>query len=261
VNCDSAFYWHFVLGHQYSDDDLHIFCNIQIRSDKAREYLLAMPRKRPIPFSHKFHNADPLALRLLERLLAFDPKDRPTAEEVYSLGQNMLFLMSAPALSLYLCNLVQALADPYFSGLSKLELEPSAQPISKVDFEFEGRKLTKASVREMIYREVCNHFRSGWNICYSVNIGFLIFLVQTDFGVPSTDASGVHRRWRADSLPISKVQICTIGFWSTLYALLPSAQYLSISLVIRMRITILELLCMFSILVSKHFFPRNCNIY
>jgi len=42
-----------------------------------------MPRKPPIPFSHKFHNADPLALRLLERLLAFDPKYRPTAEEVY----------------------------------------------------------------------------------------------------------------------------------------------------------------------------------
>ncbi|AQK60963.1 Mitogen-activated protein kinase 17 [Zea mays] len=90
-----------------------------------------MPRKRPIPFSHKFRNADPLALRLLERLLAFDPKDRPTAEE--------------------------ALADPYFSGLSKLELEPSAQPISKVDFEFEGRKLTKAGVREMIYREILEY--------------------------------------------------------------------------------------------------------
>ncbi|XP_066329234.1 mitogen-activated protein kinase 13-like isoform X2 [Miscanthus floridulus] len=103
----------------------------KIHSDKAREYLLAMPRKRPIPFSHKFHNADPLALRLLERLLAFDPKDRPTAEE--------------------------ALVDPYFSGLSKLELEPSAQPISKVDFEFEGRKLTKAGVREMIYREILEY--------------------------------------------------------------------------------------------------------
>ncbi|CAD6248158.1 unnamed protein product [Miscanthus lutarioriparius] len=103
----------------------------KIRSDKAREYLLAMPRKRPIPFSHKFHNADPLALCLLEHLLAFDPKDRPTAEE--------------------------ALADPYFSGLCKLELEPSAQPISKVDFEFEGRKLTKAGVREMIYREILEY--------------------------------------------------------------------------------------------------------
>ena len=48
--------------------------------------IIGMPRKPPIPFSHKFHNADPSALRLLERLLAFDPKDRPTAEEVYFLG-------------------------------------------------------------------------------------------------------------------------------------------------------------------------------
>lgn len=55
-------------------------------------------------------------------------------------------------------NLVQALADPYFRGLPKLEREPSAQPISKLDFEFEERKLTKDDVREMIYREVCNHY-------------------------------------------------------------------------------------------------------
>lgn len=41
-----------------------------------------MRKKQPVPFSQKFPNADPLALRLLERLLAFDPKDRPTAEEV-----------------------------------------------------------------------------------------------------------------------------------------------------------------------------------
>jgi len=41
-----------------------------------------MRKKQPVPFAQKFSNADPLALRLLERLLAFDPKDRPTAEEV-----------------------------------------------------------------------------------------------------------------------------------------------------------------------------------
>jgi hypothetical protein len=41
-----------------------------------------MRKKKPIPFSQKFPNADPLALRLLERMLAFEPKDRPTAEEV-----------------------------------------------------------------------------------------------------------------------------------------------------------------------------------
>ena len=41
-----------------------------------------MRKKQPVPFSQKFPNADPLALRLLERLLAFDPKDRSPAEEV-----------------------------------------------------------------------------------------------------------------------------------------------------------------------------------
>lgn len=41
-----------------------------------------MRKKQAIPLSHKFPNVDPLALRLLERLLAFDPKDRPSAEEV-----------------------------------------------------------------------------------------------------------------------------------------------------------------------------------
>jgi mitogen-activated protein kinase 1/3 len=41
-----------------------------------------MRKKPPVPFPQKFPNVDPLALRLLEGLLAFDPKDRPTAEEV-----------------------------------------------------------------------------------------------------------------------------------------------------------------------------------
>jgi len=41
-----------------------------------------MRKKKPVPFSQKFPNVDPLALRVLERMLAFEPKDRPTAEEV-----------------------------------------------------------------------------------------------------------------------------------------------------------------------------------
>lgn len=55
---------------------------LQIRNEKARRYLGGMRRKNPVPFTQKFPNVDPLALRLLERLLAFDPKDRPSAEEV-----------------------------------------------------------------------------------------------------------------------------------------------------------------------------------
>ncbi|KAK7320193.1 hypothetical protein RJT34_04929 [Clitoria ternatea] len=103
----------------------------RIRNEKARRYLSNMRKKQPVPFSQKFPNGDPLALRLLERLLAFDPKDRPTAEE--------------------------ALADPYFNGLANVEREPSTQPISKLEFEFERRKLTKDDVRELIYREILEY--------------------------------------------------------------------------------------------------------
>lgn len=48
----------------------------------------------------------------------------------------------------------QALADPYFHGLANLDNEPSRQPISKLEFEFERMKLIKDDVRELIYREV-----------------------------------------------------------------------------------------------------------
>ncbi|MED6108598.1 Mitogen-activated protein kinase 10 [Stylosanthes scabra] len=66
-----------------------------------------------------------------ERLLAFDPKDRPTAEE--------------------------ALADPYFKGLAKVEREPSCQPITKMEFEFERRRVTKEEIRELIFREILEY--------------------------------------------------------------------------------------------------------
>ncbi|XP_006469176.1 mitogen-activated protein kinase 9 [Citrus sinensis] len=102
-----------------------------IRNEKAKRYLSSLRRKWAVPFSHKFPGADPLALRLLQRLLAFDPKDRPSAEE--------------------------ALADPYFHGLANLEEEPSRKPISKLVFEFERRKLIKDDVRELIYREILEY--------------------------------------------------------------------------------------------------------
>ncbi|GMJ10051.1 MAP kinase 19, ARABIDOPSIS THALIANA MAP KINASE 19 [Hibiscus trionum] len=91
-----------------------------VRNDKARKYLLEMQKKQPVPFS-KFLNADRLAVRLLLWLLAFDPKDRPSAE--------------------------QALADPYFKGLAKIERKPSCWPISKLEFGFERRRLTKEDIK------------------------------------------------------------------------------------------------------------------
>ena len=46
-----------------------------------------------------------------------------------------------------LCASQAALADPYFAGLSQPAREPSAQPVSKLAFEFERRKLQVDEVR------------------------------------------------------------------------------------------------------------------
>ncbi|KAE8683522.1 hypothetical protein F3Y22_tig00111201pilonHSYRG00036 [Hibiscus syriacus] len=111
----------------------HVLKALAIRNEKARRYLSSMRKKPPVPFSQKFPNVDLGALRLLECLLAFDPKDRPTTDE--------------------------ALADLYFYGLANVDREPSTQPISKLEFEFERRKLAKDDVRELIYRE--EYLRGG----------------------------------------------------------------------------------------------------
>ncbi|KAL5215732.1 hypothetical protein ABZP36_007133 [Zizania latifolia] len=79
----------------------------RIRYEKARRYLSCMRKKHHVPFSQKFRHTDPLALCLLECLLVFDPKDRPSAEE--------------------------ALADPYFTSLANVECRefyPAQIPLS-----------------------------------------------------------------------------------------------------------------------------------
>ncbi|ONI31701.1 hypothetical protein PRUPE_1G325700 [Prunus persica] len=121
----------------------------RIRNEKARRYLSSMKKKKSVPLSQKIPNADPLALRLLERLLAFDPRDRLSAEE--------------------------ALADPYFHGLANVNQEPSKQPISKLEFEFERSKLTKDDVRELIYREILEYHPKMLQdyLQGSDNIGFM----------------------------------------------------------------------------------------
>jgi serine/threonine protein kinase len=57
-----------------------------------------MRKKQPVPFSERFPKADPAALKLLQRLLAFDPKDRPTAEEasICTIEFKILFFISTP---------------------------------------------------------------------------------------------------------------------------------------------------------------------
>mmetsp|Transcript_16295 Transcript_16295/g.35225 ORF Transcript_16295/g.35225 Transcript_16295/m.35225 type:complete len:682 (+) Transcript_16295:136-2181(+) len=103
----------------------------KVRNEKARRFLNSMRKKPPVPFELFFPRADPAALALLRRLLAFDPAERPAAEE--------------------------ALADPYFAGLHVPSREPCAQPISKLAFEFDRRKLSIEDVRDLIYREILEY--------------------------------------------------------------------------------------------------------
>lgn len=103
----------------------------KVRNEKARRFLSNMRKKPPVDLQQHFPRADPAALALLRRMLAFDPTERPTAEE--------------------------ALADPYFAGLHSPQREPSAQPISKLAFEFERRKLGVEEVRDLIYQEVLEY--------------------------------------------------------------------------------------------------------
>lgn len=72
-------------------DRLPLVTQTQVRNEKARRFLQNMRKKAGVPFEQYFPRADRGALALLRRLLAFDPADRPTAEE--------------------------ALADPYFAGV------------------------------------------------------------------------------------------------------------------------------------------------
>lgn len=103
----------------------------KVRNEKARRFLGNMRIKPRVPFSRRFPKAHPNALALLERMLAFDPDDRPTAE--------------------------QALADPYFAGLADAKREPAAEIISRDEYAFESQKLTPEEVRGLLFREILEY--------------------------------------------------------------------------------------------------------
>jgi len=104
----------------------------KIRNEKSKKYLLQMQDKPGVEFGAKFPAVDPAAIRLLKRLLEFDPAARPSAEE--------------------------ALQDPYFTGLPTVKnREQDFGKINKMEFEFDRRKLSGEEVRNLIYREALEY--------------------------------------------------------------------------------------------------------
>jgi len=93
---------------------------------QARRYIRSLPYKPHIPTEKIFPNANPLALSLLVRLLAFNPMKRITVEE--------------------------ALADPYLASLH----DPSDEPLAHAafSFDFEKMPLSKPSLKLLIAKEM-----------------------------------------------------------------------------------------------------------
>jgi serine/threonine protein kinase len=95
--------------------------------------MLGQMREKPGgSFTKHFSGADPQALRLLRRMLAFDAQQRPSAAE--------------------------ALRDPYFAGFVDEARELSGTPLSALDLQFESQRLDIDDVRGLIYDEIVNHF-------------------------------------------------------------------------------------------------------
>ncbi|KAF5829417.1 mitogen-activated protein kinase [Dunaliella salina] len=145
----------------------------RISNQKARTFLAAMPPKPPVPLEHKFPNADRGALALLQKLIAFDPSERPTAAE--------------------------ALNDPYFAGLPSTTQD--ATPISQDHFDFELHKLDEAGVRNLIYQEIL-HYHPAVCAVYQANAA----RASQQLGVfapvtaPGSDAGLWHQFLMAESL-------------------------------------------------------------
>eukprot|EP00239_Pterosperma_sp_CCMP1384_P004229 CAMPEP_0197856538 /NCGR_PEP_ID=MMETSP1438-20131217/28748_1 /TAXON_ID=1461541 /ORGANISM="Pterosperma sp., Strain CCMP1384" /LENGTH=583 /DNA_ID=CAMNT_0043472023 /DNA_START=235 /DNA_END=1986 /DNA_ORIENTATION=+ len=103
----------------------------KVRNEKARRFLKNMKFKPPVPLEQRFVGVDPACVKLVQRLLAFDPVDRPTAEE--------------------------ALEDPAFQGLRSKAHETKSVPVSRLAFDFERHKLSRDDVRSLIYEEILEY--------------------------------------------------------------------------------------------------------
>ncbi|KAG8889605.1 hypothetical protein FRB98_003667 [Tulasnella sp. 332] len=99
----------------------------RIGSEKAQAYIRSLPLKKKVPLKTLFPTADPLAIDLLEKMLAFDPADRITV--------------------------VDALAHPYLESYHEIGDEPEAPVISERWREIEAIE-TDFEYRKAIWKEV-----------------------------------------------------------------------------------------------------------
>lgn len=100
-----------------------------IEDEDNRKFMRELPRRKGTDFNELFKgwpNKD--AIDLVKQMLTFDPNKRITIE--------------------------QALAHPYMNNLHVPEDEPSGEPVSRFDFDFELYSLKTNEYKELIYEEI-----------------------------------------------------------------------------------------------------------
>ena len=108
---------------------------------RSRDRVMRMAKRPAKDFSSIFPDANPLGLDLLKQLLVFDPAQRITVE--------------------------QALNHPYLEGLHVPEDEPTTEPVSIFDFEYEREVLTIRDLKDLVYEEILlHHFTAKRNAYY-----------------------------------------------------------------------------------------------
>jgi len=102
---------------------------LEILSDfKDKDALKKIGKNAQHRFEKRFESCPPVAVDLLRKMLTFDPKKRITVDD--------------------------ALDHPYLSALHCPEDEPTTDPVSAYDFEFEIYDLKREDYKDLLYEEV-----------------------------------------------------------------------------------------------------------
>jgi mitogen-activated protein kinase 1/3 len=101
-----------------------------VKSRRAREYIRSLPFKKKTSFQTLFPNANPLAIDLLDKLLAFNPTKRISVDD--------------------------ALRHPYLEPYHDPDDEPTATPLPEEFFDIDKKKdeLSTEQLKRMIYDEI-----------------------------------------------------------------------------------------------------------
>jgi|TARA_B110000305_G_C19372826_1_gene605420 serine/threonine protein kinase len=100
----------------------------QIENEKNKEFVQQLPKREGKNFDELFKGASKEAIDLIKKMLTYDPEERITIAE--------------------------ALKHPYLKALHYPDDEPTTEPVSAFDFDFEKYSLSKEDFKDLIFEEI-----------------------------------------------------------------------------------------------------------